>query len=64
MGENVSVSLACQKRLVSFQSSTWCCASTVRSLVFSNGELGNWQVTLVSDMTSPLATLGIIHAGV
>lgn len=36
----------------------------VSNLVVSNGELGNWQVTLVCDMTSPLATLGSIHAGV
>lgn len=29
-------------------------------MTVSNGELGNWQVTLVCDRTSPLDTLGML----
>lgn len=53
-----------EETCVSFQSSAWWCASNVRNLTVLNDELGNWQVTFVCDMTSPLATLGSVHAGV
>lgn len=65
LGENnISVSLACHESLVCHFRAVLGVLLNGRNLTVSNGELGNWQVTLVCDRTSPLDTLGNVHAGV